>query len=76
MQLVTAYPGVRHRIVHDAAQAAEHVQMLTRALAHQPYKFQVRSRNSTAVAAGLCGMLSQPSVENTLCSQPTLHQFA
>jgi len=34
---------VRHRIVHDAAQAAEHIVMLTRALAHQPYKYQVRS---------------------------------
>ena len=37
------WPGVRHVVVHDSAQAAEHVAGLTRALAEQPFRVEVRS---------------------------------
>ena len=39
--LATAWPGVRHIVVHDTAQAAEHFAGLTRALAEQPFRAEV-----------------------------------
>ena len=41
-RLVLDHPGVRHRCVADAAEAADHVSQLTKALATQPFKVQVR----------------------------------
>ena len=41
-RLVLDHPGVRHRCVADAAEAAAHVSQLTKALATQPFKVQVR----------------------------------
>ena len=41
-QLSVRWPGVRYHCVLDAAQAAEHVINLTRALAEQPFKVQVK----------------------------------
>lgn len=35
------WPGVRYRLVHDAAAGAEHVAVLTKVLANQPYVNQV-----------------------------------
>ena len=43
-RLVLDHPGVRHRCVADAAEAADHVSQLTKALATQPFKVQVRAR--------------------------------
>ena len=43
-RLVLDHPGVRHRCVADAAEAADHVSQLTKALATQPFKVQVRFR--------------------------------
>mmetsp|Transcript_8426 Transcript_8426/g.25288 ORF Transcript_8426/g.25288 Transcript_8426/m.25288 type:complete len:180 (-) Transcript_8426:123-662(-) len=40
MSLITTYPGVRYRLVRDAAEAAEYCVLLTRALAKQPYEPQ------------------------------------
>ena len=40
-RLVLDHPGVRHRCVADAAEAADHVSQLTKALATQPFKVQV-----------------------------------
>lgn len=41
-RLTVDQPGVRHRCVADAAQAADHVCQLTKALANQPFKVQVQ----------------------------------
>lgn len=40
-RLVLDHPGVRHRCVADAAEAADYVSQLTKALAAQPFKVQV-----------------------------------
>ena len=40
-RLVLDHPGVRHRCVADAAEAADHISQLTKALATQPFKVQV-----------------------------------
>ncbi len=47
--MVCRWPGVRHALVSDAPQAAEHIAGLTRALAEQPFRAEVSSlpyRNS------------------------------
>lgn len=45
--LSTAWPGVRHAIVHDTAQAAEHFCGITRALAEQPFRAEVAVNSQT-----------------------------
>ena len=40
-RLVLDHPGVRHRCVADAAEAADHISQLTKGLAVQPFKVQV-----------------------------------
>lgn len=39
--MATRWPGVRHVVVHDTAQAAEHFAGLTRVLAEQPFRAEV-----------------------------------
>lgn len=41
--LACRWPGVRQVTVHDSAQAGEYVAGLTRALAEQPFRVEVRS---------------------------------
>ena len=44
--MACGWPGVRHVVVHESAQAAEHVAGLTRALAEQPFRVEVRTQKT------------------------------
>ena len=60
-RLVLDHPGVRHRCVADAAEAADHVSQLTKALATQPFKVQVRFQ-----APPCCSNLLQRSLRQAV----------
>ena len=62
-RLVVDQPGVRHRCVADAAAAADHVSQLTKALATQPFKVQVR----TAAPHLTPPLAMHPSVDPLSC---------
>ncbi len=63
MSLYVDWPGVQFRAVEDDARAAEHAYNITRALAQEPFKAQVRDlckgcpngcSHSSRVWAGRC----------------------
>lgn len=48
--MATRWPGVRHVVVQDMAQAAEHFAGITRALAEQPFRAEVHAAPPSSLA--------------------------
>ena len=69
-RLVLDHPGVRHRCVADAAEAADHISQLTKALATQPFKVQVSLAGNPVEALHLaCMHTRQPQMGLLACGK-------